>query len=822
MRAFYANGVEKMHISWAVEGLPTLLHLSLFMFFCGLVIFLYNVDQEVFQWVVSWIGLFSVVYGLITLLPLIRPDSPYYSPHSILAWFLYASIQYVTFKVLASITSGSYGTFEARERYRELRDRYRGWISRGMEKITEEMAEEQSSEIDIGILRWTIDALGDDHSLEKFIEAVPGFFDSKLVKDIQEHFPRDLSIKLYFAFRGFLSRTLSSNLVIDSVKLHRLDISLTAINLIRSSGDPHNIIQYILFRHWDQVPKTVEIWHTLAPWCTNNDPKIAPFAQAIVAKVLATVQERDGRWFELAAHVYDLPERDLRDYFTRDDDSVSLALLTQLTRTSFRSDLPYEVLGAFSQIDVRNTLLGLRHDFCTLWNEIVQNAMKQGSYSKPVYILREIRHHYIALHQGTPATPTAFSPSTDYTHYILWRPSSYPLCDIAIHRPVLVQPADSPDALPGHSTSGGGAVSWKVNEATIIARPPPLSSLTIPSEIEGRSQATSPTLQDHTSPRPTDASPLGAVAAALQNILSAATYSNPLLPAGLSVPASPPPSRVPPLPNAESPTLFSTTTPSRATGNATLPRLRARGLVNTESMCFANSVLQLLVHSPPFWELFRGLGDLKGLRGAAVPETSDGATPLLDATLRFFEEFIFKEKEPPPPQEPPQQVAGGNLRGNEETKKEINTKDFFEPTYVYHSMKGKRRLKHLLVRSRATYRPAVTDLCWPNVFRRANSRMRKSFSVSTSTRLMKNWSRYSFLLVVTSRPLLHPKTSGRLSQARLTWEEEASWCVKYFISRYLELGIADGRMFMSRPSQLSRPWGAYSMESSARPCARQT
>ena len=121
-------------------------------------------------------------------------------------------------------------------------------------------------------------------------------------------------------------------------------------------------------------------------------------------------------------------------------------------------------------------------------------------------------------------------------------------------------------------------------------------------------------------------------------------------------------------------------------------------------------MLQLLVHSPPFWELFIGLGDLKGLRGAGVPETGSVATPLVDATLRFFGEFIFKE-EPPPPQEPPQQLAGGNVREDEETKKEINTKDFFEPMYVYHAMKEKRRLKDLLVRSHATYRPTVTDLC---------------------------------------------------------------------------------------------------------------
>ena len=79
MRAFFANGVDEMHIPWAVEGLPTVIHLSLFLFFGGLVIFLFNVNREVFTRVVWWIGLFSIVYGLITLLPLIRQDSPYYT-----------------------------------------------------------------------------------------------------------------------------------------------------------------------------------------------------------------------------------------------------------------------------------------------------------------------------------------------------------------------------------------------------------------------------------------------------------------------------------------------------------------------------------------------------------------------------------------------------------------------------------------------------------------------------------------------------------------------------------------------------------------------
>ena len=729
MRAFFANGAEKMHIPLAVEGLPTLLHLSLFLFFAGLIIFLFNVDREVFLWVVSWIGFFSAVYGLITLLPLIRQDSPYYSPLSVPAWFLYATIQYETYKILASIAS-SCGWYNTRRRFRHLMYDCRGWMSGGVEKRAEEMAEEESLKIDAGILDWTISALGDDHSLEKFIEAIPGFFNSNLVNDLREHLSDDLSRRFTNTLDGFLSHTLSSNSVIDSVKLHRLDISLSAINLLCSSH-VWFLLEQISYR--DQVPRTVEIWHTLAPWFTSNNQQIARYARGIVAEAFWTMRERDDRWFELAARVYGLPERNLRDIVIHDDDSMSLAIFIQITRKALCSDLNLGVLEAFNQFDIRHTLSGLQHDFCTLWNEIVQEAEKQGSYSIPVRILRRIHHLYVALHQGTDAASTSFSPSTDD---FLFHPSLYPLCNIpthSTHRPDCLslrfstQSVHSPDASPHHST-----ISRQVNEVTIIARPTLPSHPTMPSKIGDSSQAptaTSPALQDHTSTRPTDPSLPGVVAAVLQNIPPAATLSLPpegntqqdiaapctepdntqilstaSLPAPaptlvpvpastppaisksldtcdantastsnllhpalsiveFSIPASPPPSRVPPLLRAESLASLSSTIPSCSTGNAMLPRLRARGLVNTGSMCFVNAVLQLLVHSPPFWDLFRELGYLKRPHGAGVLETSDDATPVVDATLRFFEEFRFKEKD-----QPPQQVAKGNLREDEERR----------------------------------------------------------------------------------------------------------------------------------------------------------
>jgi len=141
-------------------------------------------------------------------------------------------------------------------------------------------------------------------------------------------------------------------------------------------------------------------------------------------------------------------------------------------------------------------------------------------------------------------------------------------------------------------------------------------------------------------------------------------------------------------------------------------------------------VLQLLVHSPPFRNLFR---ELKGQRRGGGPETGGGATPLVDATVRFFEEFTIMEK------------------------KENKAVNPFEPTYMYDAMKENSQLKNLLVRSCTTYRPAFTDLYRPNVYRIANSRMRKSFSACTSTLLMKSCMPYSLLLTRTSRPLPHPK-----------------------------------------------------------------
>ena len=231
MRAFFAEGVDKMHIPWAVEGLPMLLHLSVFLFFGGLVIFLFDVNHAVFSSVIWWIGLFSIVYGLITVMPILRHDSPYYAPLSRSAWFLYAGMNYVLFKVLASKSPKS-GVFVPGQRFSILKDCYRGWMLGGVEKAAEETMSEQSSAMDIRIFDWTIGVLGEDDSLEKFFEAIPGLFSSKMVKSLESDFSEDILNRFWSALDGFMNRTLSSNSVIESVKARRIIICRDIMNTI--------------------------------------------------------------------------------------------------------------------------------------------------------------------------------------------------------------------------------------------------------------------------------------------------------------------------------------------------------------------------------------------------------------------------------------------------------------------------------------------------------------------------------------------------------------------------------------------------------------
>ena len=440
IRAFFAEGVEKRLLPWTVDALPTLLHISLFLFFAGLVVFLCNINLTIFKLVLSWVGLCVALYGCITCMPIICHDSPYYTPLSLPTWHIVTGTLFFIYRFLRRFNWSVYHSFW---RFGDPAISCRKSLVRGMQKTAEETALSSSSKIDTRAFMWTFDCLDEDHELERFFSGLPGFCSSKVVKDPLPSLTEEEILKLYWALHGLLVRTFSSDLLSAHIKKRRALICAKAVD---PKHVPFNttfrILDPILFTYQYSGPVATSIAKVLRGWGNNMDQDNIVYAQSTICKVLATSQPRDDSWYNIASDELGFPETSLRDYAAQGD-SLSLVILIHVVRqqfTHFRKrsltqKLDFSiVLSKASEFDARDTSLELQHKFCILWNQIVNEAQGGGDWYMAYYILRQIRNVFLALHQDTDCAPTQFSASTGDWDNILENPFSYPVCEVLDHR----------------------------------------------------------------------------------------------------------------------------------------------------------------------------------------------------------------------------------------------------------------------------------------------------------------------------------------------------------------------------------------------------
>ena len=441
IRAFLSEGVEKLLLPWTVETLPALLHISLFLFFAGLVVFLSNANLTIFKLVLSWVGFCTALYGCITVMPLFRRDSPYHTPLSLPAWHIVTGIPFLTFRALRKLALLKYFSAETFHRFNDLAESYGKWLVQGMQKTVEETALNSPSEIDTRALLWMFDSLDEDHELERFFAGLPGFHSSKVVDDPLSRLTEQQKWRLRQALTGLLDRTFSSDLLPAPVKERRAMLCAKAADPAHISG-AFNVLRVILSRYQYRGPLAAEIVQIVRGWGTSRDEYAALDAQAAISLTVARAQTRDDSWFTLASKSLGVPEAVLRDYATYGD-SLSLAVLIHITHqqlshfwTRFWPQGEFStVLEAASKFNVQDTLAELQHEFCALWNQIVRKVQNDHSPSMAFYILGQIRGVYISLHQDTDPAPTQFSFSafTGDWDDILMNPSTYPLCNIPGH-----------------------------------------------------------------------------------------------------------------------------------------------------------------------------------------------------------------------------------------------------------------------------------------------------------------------------------------------------------------------------------------------------
>jgi len=246
--------------------------------------------------------------------------------------------------------------------------------------------------------------------------------------------------RLSAALIQFMTRTLSSNLISESVRQRRIVICRMAVDATSLSAS-QQIMDRVLLGTWDKQLYSLDFGLSAKLWGNINNPRITFRARSVVALVLSRVQERDERWLSLAIDQFGVSRSVIQQYLLHGE-SVLLANLIVIAREIFlfhkrNGDWPFfygaslRTLEATSRFDAKRTLPELQSGFCDLWNRLVlteQNDKDHHTRLAIVRMLKRIRKVYIALHDDTDAIKATLFISTYDNDPILDHASSYPLC----------------------------------------------------------------------------------------------------------------------------------------------------------------------------------------------------------------------------------------------------------------------------------------------------------------------------------------------------------------------------------------------------------
>ncbi|KAH8987010.1 hypothetical protein EDB92DRAFT_1948779 [Lactarius akahatsu] len=365
IRAFFAEGIEKLHLPWAVEALPALLHIAVFLFFAGLIVFLCTINHTVFSIVLWCIGFCVALYLYITLLPIFRHDSPYYTPLTTVAWFCATGISWLVLRTLKAVASELHGhklvSLDSWYRISVVENRLNKRFFSGFTKETEGSALRLSSDIDVRGLSMTFNSLEEDHELEQFLEGIPGFLSSHEVMN-----PRDVLTDVINRIPGmaytvflFVERTFSSGLVSEAIQERRKRVYMRALDLVTPLLP---VTFYQALHLWESEPNptksifgSLDFWHLAEAHSNDDDPDIAISAQCMAAAIITHVQERDQHWFHIMMHQLGITEDTLHVYLDNGD-SLFLANLIHIVQRL--SALPHDGVEYTLSLDglIRHTL----------------------------------------------------------------------------------------------------------------------------------------------------------------------------------------------------------------------------------------------------------------------------------------------------------------------------------------------------------------------------------------------------------------------------------------------------------------------------------
>ncbi|KAH9054827.1 hypothetical protein EDB87DRAFT_1644891 [Lactarius vividus] len=179
VRSFLFFGLKQFRMSYAVELIPSLLHLAVFLFFVGLVIFFFTVFTTVAIIISVSVGIFSIAYIALTILPCVYLNCPYRTSLSNLSWYVgHTVVRYLMALILwieeiFHVQNYLVDWRKKFERYVEDHDRQR---RDGLGKSVANRAQSHPEDRELQALNWFlhVPALSEDDAFQNFVSTLTG------------------------------------------------------------------------------------------------------------------------------------------------------------------------------------------------------------------------------------------------------------------------------------------------------------------------------------------------------------------------------------------------------------------------------------------------------------------------------------------------------------------------------------------------------------------------------------------------------------------------------------------------------------------------
>lgn len=444
IRACMAQEGSLYQLQSTIHTLHMFLHLSVFFFFTGLIAVTANGGTLIVVAVNLYIFVPLVLYLRYSITPYFEPHSLHSTPFS---GFL------LSLMAIPRIGISLFRAMVRRGRFRDVFRDYntpvdRGWLMLDSAVLeVEKLAETRSPTLDVRVVSWLLNSLGQDQELEQFLAGIPGFYRSNRVEDPTQILRVLNTDRIPKAIVAFMDRSLSSELVTGIAEQKRIKVSLKAM-----VTDPYLLertFHHALFSLDSAIFKSVD-FILLADQCTNDDiPDICFLAKCIVAVAISRLDSNsfsDDRWCGIIQRALNWSESELSEHGQLRD-NIKLRNLVQIARElhsahpdyddpSFRT-IFHNTLSAVRQFKVESTSQELRREFCVLWNQLVvsmQDLRRDPALrSNAMRILSLTRALYVPLHEGTESRCFAFLTSADDLDPTPNKTSSFPLCSLSNH-----------------------------------------------------------------------------------------------------------------------------------------------------------------------------------------------------------------------------------------------------------------------------------------------------------------------------------------------------------------------------------------------------